>query len=152
MFGKKLSEYIRFDLWILALIAVVFAARFVTSQSGTPFVTTRWISINLVLFVGMVYSAVAVHTSNFGRYKQLFGLLLIQSVFAHILIACAIILAIVTDTSNIYTVPEVSGGDVGTTWIHVFAHLILAGPLVALFNWGLGSLILLVTRKLQPKT
>jgi hypothetical protein len=151
LFGKKLSEYIRFDLWILILIAVVFAARLVASQSGASFAAARWISINIVLLLGMIYCSIAVHTSGFGRYKQLFGLLLVQAVFAHVLIACAIAGAILTRTTNIYTVPEVSGGSDGTTWIHVFAHLFLGGPLVSLLNWGLGSLILLATRRLQQR-
>jgi len=149
MFGKKLSDYIRFESWILILIAVVFLARLALSQSGSSFSQVRWVSINIVLLVGWIYCAIAVHIRRFGAYKQLLGLLLVQNVFAHWLIALGIVIGIVTGTANIFTAPEVSGGTDGATWFHVAAHVI-AGFLVSFFAWAFGSLILFVTRKLQP--
>src|SRR6516164_500481 len=106
MFGKKLPEYFRFESWILVLIVVVFLARLGLSLSGTPFSVNRWVSINIVLLVGLLYCSVAVHTRRFGSYSQLFGLLLMQGFLAHILIALGIVLGIVTGTDNAYTVPE----------------------------------------------
>ena len=151
MFGKKLSEYVHFQRWILILVAMVFAIRLGASLAGLPNDQTKWISVNLVLLVGLVYAAVAVHTAGFGSYKQLFGLLLVQNFLAHILIALAIVLGIVTATDNIFTAPEYFGGGDGKAWIHVLAHgLVWIFP--ALFGWLIGSLILLVTRKLQPRT
>ena len=149
MFGKKLSDYVRFMRWILILVAVVFLIRLAISQSGTPFEQARWVSINIVLLLGLFYSSVAVHTSGFGSYKQLLGLLLVQNAFAHWLIAAGIIVGIISGTNNIYTIPEVTGGSDGRTWLHVFAHLI-AGPLAALVAWLIGSGILFVTKKLKP--
>jgi hypothetical protein len=146
MFGKKLGEYILFLRWILALIAVVFVSRLAVGLAGSSFSQTRWISINIVLLLGLVYCSVAVHTSGFGSYKQLLGLLIVQTVFAHLLIASGILLGMVTGTPNIYTTPEVSGGGDGATLIHVVAHG-LAGPLLAVITWPIGSLILFVTKK-----
>ena len=83
MFGRTFSEYIRFERWILILIAIVWAIRLGVSLSGASFSLTRWISINIVLLIGLVYCSVAVHTSRFGSYKQLLGLLFIQGAFAH---------------------------------------------------------------------
>jgi hypothetical protein len=149
VFGKKLSDYIRFDLWILILIAIVFAIRLGISLAGTPFATTKWVSINIVLLVGLLYCSVAVHTTGFGSYKQLFGLLLVQNLFAHLLIASGIILGIATGTANAFTASEVSGGQDGATWLHVLAHGI-AGPLAALVAWLVGSAVLFVTKKVKP--
>jgi hypothetical protein len=149
MFGKKFGEYVRFESWVLILVAVAFAARLVVGMTGTPVATTRWISINLVLLVGLIYCSVAVHTSGFGSYKQLFGLLLLQNAFAHLLIACALAVAIVTTTRNIYTAPEFFGGNDGRNWGHVAAHF-LAMVLVPVVAWLLGSVILFVTRKVKP--
>jgi hypothetical protein len=146
VFGKKLSEYIEFDRWILILIAVVFAIRLGMSLAGTPFNTTKWVSINIVLLLGLVYSSVAVHTSGFGSYKQLFGLLLVQWVPAHLLIASAIVLGILTGVDNAYTLPEVTGGQDGKFWLHVVAHLIV-GFVLAAIAWLIGSVILFVTKK-----
>jgi hypothetical protein len=149
MFGKKFGEYVRFESWVLILVAVAFAARLLVGMAGTPVATTRWISINLVLLVGLIYCSVAVHTSGFGTYKHLFGLLLLQNAFAHLLIACAIAVAIVTMTSNIFTAPEFFGGSDGRNWGHVAAHF-LAMVLVPVVVWLLGSVILFVTRKVKP--
>ena len=106
MFGKKFSEYVRFERWILILVVVAFVSRLAIGLSGVPVPTTRWISINIVLLVGLIYCSIAVHTKRFGSYKQLLGLLFVQNAFAHLLIAVGIILAIVTGIDNIYTAPE----------------------------------------------
>ena len=149
VFGKKPSEYIRFESWILILIVVVFLIRLGLSLAGASFAQARWVSVNVVLLVGLVYCSIRVHTAGFGSYKQLFGLLLVQNVLAHVLIALGIVLGIVTATPNIYTAPEVSGGGEGATWIHAFIHVI-AGFIVPVFAWLFGSVILLVTKKLKP--
>jgi hypothetical protein len=149
MFGKKFGEYVRFESWVLILVAVAFAARLVVGMTGTPVATTRWISINIVLLVGLIYCSVAVHTRGFGSYKQLFGLLLLQNAFAHFLIACAIAVAIVTMGSNIYTAPEFFNHNDGRTWGHVALHF-LAMFLVSVIAWLLGSVILFVTQKVKP--
>lgn len=145
MFGKKFSEYVRFELWVLILIALTWAVRLGISLAGTPFSTTKWVSINIVLLLGLLYCSIAVHTSGFGSYKQLFGLLFIQTAFAHILIALAIVLGIVTGTGNAFTTPEVFGGNNGATWPHVAAHVI-AGAILPVITWLIGSAILFVTK------
>jgi hypothetical protein len=149
MFGKKLSEYFEFERWILILIAVVFLVRLGLSLAGTPIQSARLVSINMVLLAGLIYYSIAVHTAGFGSYKQLFGLLLIQTALAHTLIGLGIILGIVTGTDNIYTAPEFFGGSNGRNWGHVFAHVVV-GPVFSLISWLIGSIILFVTKKLKP--
>src|SRR6516165_8758325 len=138
MFGKKLSEYINFEGWLLVLIAVVWAVRLGLSLTGTSFSVTKWVSINIVLLVGLFYCSIGVQTAGFGSYKQLLGLLFLQTLVAHILIAAGIVLGIVTGTGNAYTAPEVFGGNDGKTWLHVFAH-VLAAVVLPLIAWLIGS-------------
>lgn len=149
MFGKKFSEYIEFERWILILVAAVFVIRLALSMAGTSFTVTRWVSINLVLLVGLIYCSVAVHTSEFGSYKQLFGLLLVQNVFAHLFIGLGIVIGIITGRENAFTVPEVSGGGNGATWFHALLHPV-AGLMVSVFAWLIGSVILFLTKRLKP--
>ena len=149
MFGKKFADYIRFEGWILILLVVVFVIRLALSLSGESYSQIRWVSMNLVLLVGLIYCAVAVHLRKFGGYKQLLGLVLVQNVLSHSLIALAIILSIVTANANVFTAPEVSGGSSGATWFHASAHVI-GGFLLSLLAWLFGSVILFVTRKLKP--
>jgi hypothetical protein len=149
MFGKKPEEYVRFERWILILIAVVFAARLALSLAGVPNEQASRVSVNLTLLFGTIYCAVAVHTTGFGTYKHLFPLLLFQHGIAHSLIALAIVLGILTGQDNIFTAPEYFGGADGKTWIHVVMHLI-GGQILAGIMWLPGSLVLFLTRKLRP--
>jgi predicted anti-sigma-YlaC factor YlaD len=148
MFGKKLSEYVQFERWILILIAIAFVVRLSLSVGGTSIGVTRWVSINIVLLLGLLYCSVAVHTRGFGGYKHLFGLLLVQTVLAHMLIALGIIIGIVTGTDNIYTLPEFFGGSNGRNWVHVGIHVIV-GFILPLFGWLFGSAILFITKRLK---
>jgi len=79
-------------------------------------------------------------------------LLLFQSVLAETLVALAIVLAIVTGTDNIYTAPEYSGGGDGKNWMHVVAHLIVGFIVLPLVTWAISSLVLLVTKKVAPRS
>src|SRR3989442_8093851 len=89
MFGKKLSEYFRFQRWILILIAAVWLVRLVLSLTG-PFSTARWVSINIVLLAGLVYYAVAGHTKEFARLKKKFWPFFVQTPRAESLIGLRI--------------------------------------------------------------
>ena len=149
MFGKKFADYIRFQSWILILLATVFLIRLGLSLSGASFSQIRWLSMNVVLLLGLIYCGIAVQIRKFGGYRHLFGLLLVQNVISHTLIALAIVLSIVTARPNIFTTPEVSGGADGATWVHVAAHAI-AGVLVSVFAWLFASIILFVTRRVKP--
>ena len=166
MFGKKVKEYVRFERWILILIVVVFALRLglslagvskaeypVMTRTGIPTIpkATEWVSINLVLLVGILYCAIAVQTTGFGTYKHLFPLLLFQTTIAHSLVGMGIILGIVTGHDNVFTDLAhcgVCGAD-GLKWSHAIGHIVV-GPLVSLVSWLPASAILFVTRKVRP--
>ena len=166
MFGKKVQEYVRFERWILILIVVVFALRLglslasvskaeypVMTRTGIPTIpkATEWVSINLVLLVGILYCAIAVQTTGFGTYKHLFPLLLFQTTIAHSLVGMGIILGIVTGHDNVFTDLAhcgVCGAD-GKNWSHAIGHIV-TGPLLSLVAWLPASGILFVTRKVRP--
>jgi len=163
MFGKKVKEYVRFERWILILIVVVFALRLGLSLAGVSsggniaaldgnYKATEWVSINLVLLVGILYCAIAVQTTGFGTYKHLFPLLLFQTAIAHGLIGMAIILGIVTGHDNVFTGLAHCGacGADGKNWGHAIGHIVLVPPLVSLVSWLPASAILFVTRQVRP--
>jgi hypothetical protein len=158
MFGKSLSEYVAFQKPILILIAAVWALRLVLSMAGVPVSGARFVSVTGVVVLGALYYGWAVGQKGFGSFKQLYGLNLVQGLFAETLIALAIVLAIAIGQDNIYTIPEFyppsAGNDPlglppdGKNFGHVFAHIVLAGAIfVPIIGWLLGSLVLLATRK-----
>jgi hypothetical protein len=74
MFGKRLSQYLDFQKGILGLLATVGLARLGLSLAGLPDTTVSWLSMNVVAWAGALYYGVAVHTKDFGSYRQILPL------------------------------------------------------------------------------
>ncbi len=151
IFGKRLSEYVAFSKPFLGLILVVGIARLALSLGGVPNSTVKWLSINAVGWIGVLYYSVRVHTSGFGSYKQLLPICFLQMVTAQVVIVPAIILAIFTGTDNIYSAPEYAFGSDGKTWTHVAAHLFVGTTIGSLISWLVGCLIMFATKKLVTR-
>jgi hypothetical protein len=150
IFGKSLSEYIRFQGPILGFILLVGIARLALSLGGVSSSVVKYFSITVAGLVGVVVYSIGVHIRAFGGYKQLLVLLGIQNLTAQVFTAAAIALAIFTGQDNIYSLPEYSGGVDGKTWGHAGAHVVLATIALTLLGWAVGSLILFVTKKVAP--
>ena len=153
IFGKTISEYIRFQLPVLIFVAVVGLLRLVLSLAGLPNATVKWVSVSVAGLIGVIYYGIRVHTEGFGGFRHLLPLVLIQNVVTQALIISAIALAIVTGQDNIYTAPEYSvdirsgaSGVEGKTWIHAAGHAVFGLVVGSLMMWAIASLILLVTR------
>jgi hypothetical protein len=152
IFGKPLSDYISFAAVFLILVPLVGIIRLGLSLEGMPNQTVRWISMTVVGLIGVVYFAVRVHTSGFGSYKQLLVLVTLQNLASQVVSITGILLSIVTGTGNIFSSPEFSFGG-GNQWLHLAAHLVIGTTLGSLVPWGIGSLVLLITRSVAgPRT
>ena len=104
------------------------------------------------MWIGVFYYSIRVRSTGFGSYKHLLPVLFLQSLVAQVFIAGAIILAIVTGTDNIFSVPEYSFGNDGKTWTHVGAHLLLGTTIGTLIPWLLGCVILFIAKKVSSST
>jgi hypothetical protein len=151
IFGKKLSEYCRFQQVILWVIGVVGVAKLALSLAGLPNDTTKWLSLTVLSIAATLYYGVRVHTSGFGSYKQLLPLIFNQSVLAHGIIAFGIIIGIMTGHDNIFTAPEYSGGGDGKTWLHVGAHVVLGMFVGTLVGWLVASIVMWVTKRVARR-
>ena len=147
IFGKHLSEYVAFCRVFLLLIPVAGIIRLALSLSGTPNSTDRWISMTALTWIGVVYLSVRVHTSGFGSYRHLLVVCALLNISTQVISIAAIVLAILTDTNNIYSSPEFAFGGDGKTWSHAASHLFIGTTAGSLVPWLIGSLILAVTRK-----
>ncbi len=149
IFGKRLSEYVAFSKPFLMLILVVGIARLALSLGGVPSSIVKWLSVTAVVWIGVLYYSIRVHTSGFGSYKHLLPICVLQSLVAQAIIIAAIILAIFTGNDNAYSAPEYSfGSDDGKTWLHVGAHMVLGTTFGPLISWLVGCLIMFATKKL----
>ena len=70
IFGKRLSEYVAFCKPFLGLVLVVGIVRLALSLGGVPNSTAKWLSITAVIWIGVLFYAIRVHTSGFGSYKR----------------------------------------------------------------------------------
>ena len=150
IFGKRLSDYVSFAKVFLVLILVVGVARLALSLAGVSDAAARWVSITVVIWIGVVYFAMRVHRTGFGTYRHLLPIYFLQMLAAQLVIVPAIILAIATGRDNIFSIPEYAFGSDGKTWAHVLAHLFIGTTVGTLMCWLGGCLVMLVARKLGP--
>jgi hypothetical protein len=149
MFGKRLSEYLRFQKAWLALIAAVGLARLGLSLAGLPDRTVAFLSMTVVGWAAVFYYGVAVHTRGFGSYRHLLPLMIFQMVLVQAIAVTGILLAI-AGLPNIYAAPEYSFR-AQSQWVHALAHLTIGIVVPVLLGWGVASLVLLITKKVSRR-
>ena len=147
IFGKPLPEYVSFCKVFLILLPLVGIIRLSLSLSGTPNGTARWFSMTALAWIALVYYSIRVHTTGFGSYKQLLVICVLLNLSMQIISIAGIVLAILSNTNNIFSSPEFAFGGDGKTWLHAGAHVVVGIPLGSLIPWLVGSLILTVARK-----
>ncbi len=151
IFGKPLSEYIRFSKLFIILIAAVGITRLALTLTGAPNSTARWFSMTVVMWLGLICYSIRVQTSGFGTYRHLLPVLAIPNIVAQAIAITGIMTAIFTGTGNVFSAPEFAFGGDGKTWIHVAAHLFFGTTAGSLIPWAVGSGILAITKKVsQP--
>ncbi len=149
MFGKNLSQYLRFQEVILIAIAAVGLLRLGLSLAGLPNATVAWLSMNVVAWAGALYYGVAVERRGFGGYKEILPLAFHQMVVQQS-IAVLGIMAAIAGFPNVYAAPEYSMG-VQSQWVHALAHLTIGIAAPTLLMWGVGSLVLAVTKRVARR-
>jgi hypothetical protein len=144
IFGKTVGAYFQIQLPFLFVIVIVGLLRLILPVAGVPESIVQWLSLTVLMLIGMVYAALLVHTSGFGAYRQLLPVIFLQAVVAQGMVMAGIALAIVVQQDNIFT-----GDGGGRTWGHVWAHAVGA-VFFTVILWVLGSVILFVARTLRP--
>jgi len=149
IFGKPLSEYVRFQRVILALIVVIGLARLFLSLAGVSNDAVKFLSLTVVGLIGVFYYGIRVHTKGFGSYKHLLPLLVIQNVLAHGIAIVEIVIARLTHQPNIFSAPEY-GGNAGAR-AHVLGHVLIGMIGFSLVGWLVASIVLWVTKRVSRK-
>ena len=149
IFRKPLSAYVAFARLFLILVPLMGITRLLLSLNGVPDHTARWFSMTALGMIGIVYFAIRMHSSGFGSYKQLLVVCTLQNLTAQAVSITGIILAIETNTNNIFSVPEFAFGSDGKTWFHVGQHLVLGTAGGSIVAWLIASLIFFSETKLS---
>jgi len=147
IFGKRISEYLRFQRVWLAVLAAVGLARLGLSLAGLPDRTVMWLSMTVVGWAAIFYYGVAVHTRGFGSYRHLVPLILFQMVLVQSIAVFGILLAIAG-------VPNIGPPFARSTnqWTHALAHLTIGIVVPTLLGWGVASLVLLITKAVTRRS
>src|SRR5262245_59032892 len=149
MFGKTLSQYLGFQKLFLGLVVFVGLTRLVLSLAGLPNQIVAWLSMSVVSWIAVVCYGVSVHTSGFGSYRQLLPLGFLQIAAQQAVAVLGILLAI-AGLDNVFSAPEYSFG-VKSQWIHLLAHLTIGLLVPTLLFWGVGSMVLAITRRVARR-
>ncbi len=149
MFGKSIPDYLRFQQVILVTIAVVGLLRLGLSLAGVPDPAVAWLSMTVVTLAATIYYGVAVHTHRFGGYRHVLPLAFFQMVVQQAIAVIGIMTAI-AGFPNVYAAPEYTPGT-SNQWLHALAHLTVGIAAPTLLTWGVGSLVLAVTRRLSRR-
>jgi len=151
MFGRRFSEYLAFQKWFLVAIAVVGIGRLALSLAGVGDATTGWLSMQAVWLGGFLYYALAVQARGFGGFKQIFPLLLNQTVLVQAIAIAGIAIAILSGHDNVFTAAEYTkGGFAPRSWGHAFGHVIGTAVFPLLF-WALSWPLFAVSRRLSSR-
>jgi hypothetical protein len=149
LYGKPVSEYLRFQRVVLIAIVVVGLVKLGLSAAGVPASVLKWVPLNIVLWAGVFYYGVAVHTKGFGSYKQLLPLVFFQLLPMQTIAVLGILLAI-AGVPNIFAAPEFSPMG-GNQWLHAAAHLTIGIVVPTFLCWGVASLTMFITKKVSRR-
>jgi hypothetical protein len=153
MFGKPLSEYLRFQRAWLIFIGAVGLARLALSLAGVSDAIVMFLSMTAAGWLAVLYYGAAVHTRGFGGYRHLLPLMVFQVALVQAIAVAGILLAI-AGLPNIYAAPEFSGPPFARSanqWSHALAHLTIGMVAPVLLWWGVACLILAITRRLTRR-
>jgi len=149
IFGKRLSEYVRFQRGVLLLTLGVGLLRLALSLAGAPNSAVKYASMTVVMLASMIYYGVRVHTAGFGSYRHILPLLVIQGALITTIVVAAILLTAATGQTNIFSAPEYGGN--ASVPVHIAGHLVFGLVVGPLFGWAVGSLAMLVTKKVAGR-
>ncbi len=149
--GKPVSDYLHFQQGFLMAAAAVGLGRLGLSIAGLADSTVAWLSMSGVALAATVYYGVAVHTRRFGSYKQLLPLVFFQVALTQGIAVLGILVSI-AGFPNVFTAPEFSGPVSNPNpWHHLLAHLTIGIVVPSLLLWGIGSVLLFVTKKVARR-
>lgn len=146
-----LRDHIRMLAPLFALIAGVFALRWILSTAGSPPWVVRITSVGVATAAAILLAVLWAHFRQFGGYASVVISSLLLNLWAEMLIVGAILFTIWSGHVNIYTAPEYSmTGPDPQHLRHIYAHLTFGIGIGTLTGAAGGSLLLLLLRLLLP--
>jgi hypothetical protein len=147
IFGKPYSEYVRYQWPFLVGAAVIGLARLGLSLAGQPNDITKFLSMTVLLFIGIFYYALTVRRRGFGTYRHMLPMVFNQLMVAHIIAVIGIVLS-ANGYPNVFDAPEFRGPvedpNAVTPIQHILGHLLFGSWMGALVGWLVGCLVMAI--------
>jgi succinate dehydrogenase hydrophobic anchor subunit len=149
--GHRMREHVRLLLPLFAFLLVVWLLRLLLAAAGASLSVSRVFSVTTASAVAVFLAVLLIHFHGFGGYTNVVTTSLLLNAWSQVLIVIAILVAVVTGTENVYTLPEFSvPGDDPLHLRHIFGHLTFMLGLGTLFGAGVGCLMLWFLRLMVP--
>jgi hypothetical protein len=149
--GHGMQEHIRLLVPLFVFIAAVWLLRMILAAAESPMWLVTMISVTTATAVAILLAVVLIHHRNFGGYPNVVASSFLLNIWAQILIIGAIAFAVLTETENIYTLPQFSvPGHDPLHLNHMYGQLTFGIGTGTLAGAAGGCLLLWLLRRLVP--
>ena len=149
--GRSLRDHLRLLAPLFALIAVVWALRWILDEAGFPHGLVRAFSVTGATSFAILIAVWLIHRRGFGSYPNVVAVSLLLVVFSQVIIVLAILFSVIGKNENVFTEPEFSiVGDDPYHVRHIIGHLTFGIGAGMLFGAAMGCLMLWLLRMLVP--
>jgi hypothetical protein len=149
--GHPMRQHLRLLAPLFALLAGVWLLRWIIGCINTPSWLFQVVSLTVFAPVAVLLAVLMLHVRRFGGYASVVVCSLLLNAWTETLIVLAIAFSVLTGFSNIYTAPMYSPADAGPHHLrHIRGHLTYGIGISTLAGAAMGSLLLLLLRKLAP--
>jgi hypothetical protein len=149
--GRSLSDHLRLLAPLFALVAIVWALRWIFDEAGFPHGLVRAFSVTGATSLAILIAVWLIHRRGFGSYPNVVAASLLLVVFSQLIIVLAILFSVIGKNENVFTEPEFSiVGDDPYHVRHIVGHLTFGIGAGMLFGAAMGCLMLWLLRTLVP--
>jgi hypothetical protein len=149
--GYRLRQHVRLLAPLFALLAGIWALRWVLGSIEAMRWTLHVVSVTVATSVAVLLAVLMIHMRRFGGYANVVVASLLLNIWGELLVALAIVFAVLTGIDNIYVAPEfsLSGSDPHQIR-HIRGHLTFSIGIGTLAGCAMGCLLLFLLRRLAP--
>ena len=149
--GRSLRDHLRLLAPLFALIAVVWALRWILDEAGFPHGLVRAFSVTGATSFAILIAVWLIHRRGFGSYPNVVAVSLLLVVFSQVIIVLAILFSVIGKNENVFTEPEFSiVGEDPYHVRHIIGHLTFGIGAGMLFGAAMGCLMFWLLRMLVP--
>ncbi len=149
--GYRVRQHLRLLAPMFALLAAVWAVRWISSSLGAPHWFVHAMSITVATPITVLLAVLLIHNRRFGGYVNVVVSSLLLNIWAELLVVAGILFSVLTGTPNVFTASEYTPPGVDPMHLkHMRGHLTFGIGIGTLAGAAMGCLLLALLRRLFP--